>query len=442
MNMRRIPIIISAWLLLFLMAPLSAQEGTGGRAYQFRFVMGDDMFYTPWGGNAETLAQLEECVAVNLELILSGEVPVRVDGWCGSAGSEAANLAMAKIRSNRVKSELILRKRLTEECFITRNHSGGGDYVTVQIVIPADKDEEAGLAAGRAEQERIAAEQAGRQQLEQQKQERIAREKEQARIAEEQARQAAEQAGADSLAAARRITDAPVAEPTRPGGYAVRRSAWYVGIQGGMPFGASAMSSFGADSTTPGWSTGIYGGCRFNPVLSLELQASWSRLTMNGRDCCPDYWMGADGNRYEAAVAGMDGWYMSDLQSNTFVQRYAVQLNVNLLGFFTHTKNSSWSLDLSPHIAAVGTKSGFRLTDGRTGVLQGGARWHFGAGGNVQASYTFPAGLQLGVYTGMTWLTGKPIDGTPEHLHKANHIWESGLRLGWSFSANGKEDGR
>ena len=164
MNMRRIPIIISASLLLFLVAPLSAQEGTGGRAYQFRFVMGDDMFYTPWGGNAETLAQLEECVAANLELILSGEVPVRVDGWCGSAGSEAANLAMAKIRSNRVKSELILRKGLTEECFITRNHSGGGDYVTVQIVSPADNAWEAGLAAGRAVQDRAAADQAGRKQ--------------------------------------------------------------------------------------------------------------------------------------------------------------------------------------------------------------------------------------------------------------------------------------
>ena len=415
------------------MAPLSAQEGTGGRAYQFRFVMGDDMFYTPWRGNAETLAQLEECVAANLELILSGEVPVRVDGWCGSAGSEAANLAMAKIRSNRVKSELILRKRLTEECFITKNHSGSGDYVTVRIVIPVDKDEEARLAAERAEQERIAAEQAKRQQLEQQKQEqeRIAREKEQARLA-------AEQAKADSLAAAQRITDTPVTELA-----AVNPAAsWYAGIQAGMPFGTSAMGSFGADRTTPGWSVGIYGGYRFNPVLSLELQAAWGQLTMNRRDCCPDYWMGADGNRYEAAVAGMDGWYMSALQSHTFIQRYAAQLNVNLLGFFHATRDSRWSLDLSPHIAAIGTESDFRLTDGKADALQGDARWHFGVGGNVQASYTFPVGLQLGIYTGMTYLTGKPMDGTPKYLHKANYIWETGLRLGWSFGAKGKEDGR
>ena len=304
-----------------------------------------DMFYIPYSGNDTELVRLEECIRNHKTDVLDGKLPLYVDGYCNSFDSEAENLSTAKTRSNRVKSELITRQQLTEECFITRNHSGSGDYVTVWIVIPAVKDEEARLAAERAEQERAAAEQAGQQQLEQQKQEqeRIAREKEQARLAAEQAR-------ADSLAAAQRITDTPVTEPA-----AVKPAAsWYAGIQAGMSFGTSAMSSFGADRTTPGWSAGIYGGYRFNPVLSLELQAAWGQLTMNRRDCCPDYWMGADGNSYEAAVAGMDGWYMSALQSHTFIQRYAAQLNVNLLGFFHATRDSRWSLDLSPHIAAIG----------------------------------------------------------------------------------------
>ena len=432
--------IATAICALFLL-PLSAQEKVD-TVYTFRFMPDRDMFYVPYSGNDTELARLEECIRTHRTDILDGKLPLYVDGYCSSFDSEAENLSTAKIRSNRVKSELITRQRLTEECFITKNHSGSGDYVTVRLVIPADKDEaeEARLAAERAEQERIAAEQAKQQQLEQQRQEqeRIAREKEQARIAEEQARQAAEQARADSLAAAQRITDTPVTEPA-----AVKPAAsWYAGIQAGMPFGTSAMGSFGADRTTPGWSAGIYGGYRFNQVLSLELQAAWGQLTMNRLDCCPDYWMGADGNRYEAAVAGMDGWYMSALRSHTFIQRYAAQLNVNLLGFFRATQDSRWSLDLSPHIAAIGTESDFRLVDGKADVLQGDARWHFGAGGNVQASYTFPAGLQLGIYTGMTCLTGKPMDGTPMHLHKANYIWETGLRLGWSFGTKGKEDGR
>ena len=429
--------LLTVWLSLVLL-PLSAQEKTD-TVYTFRFMPDRDMFYIPYSGNDTELVRLEECIRNHKTDILDGKLPLYVDGYCNSFDSEAENLSTAKTRSNRVKSELITRQRLTEECFITKNHSGSGDYVTVRIVIPADKAEEARLAAERAEQERAAAEQAKQQQLEQQKQEqeRIAREKEQARLAEEQARQAAEQVKADSLAQAQ-VGAERLAAVKEKG----QRRGWYVGISAGMSFGTSAMGSFGADRTTPGWSAGIYGGYRFNPVLSLELQAAWGQLTMNRRDCCPDYWMGADGNRYEAAVAGMDGWYMSALQSHTFIQRYAAQLNVNLLGLFAGTRDSRWSLDLSPHIAAIGTESDFRLVDGKAEVLQSGAQWHFGAGGNVQASYTFPAGLQLGIYTGMTYLTGKPLDGTPKHLHKANYIWETGLRLGWSFGAKGKEDGR
>ena len=188
---------LSAWLFL----PLSAQE-KADTTYTFRFGPGDDMFYVPSYGNDKELARLEECVARHKAEILGGKIPLRVDGYCSATGNDS----LARIRSNRVKSELITRQRLTEECFITKNHSGGGDYVTVRIVLPADKDEaeEARAAAERAEKERPAAErerqaaaQAERQRIaaEQAEAERIAREKEQARLAAEQAR-------ADSLAAA------------------------------------------------------------------------------------------------------------------------------------------------------------------------------------------------------------------------------------------------
>ena len=187
--------IATAICALFLL-PLSAQE-KGDTVYTFRFVSDRDMFYVPYSGNDTELARLEECIGNHRTDILDGKLPLYVDGYCNSFDSEAENLSTAKIRSNRVKSELIVRQKLTEDCFITKNHSGSGDYVTVRIVIPAEKDEseEARLAAERAEQERIAAEQAERQRLaaEKAEAERIAREKEQARLA-------AEQAKADSLA--------------------------------------------------------------------------------------------------------------------------------------------------------------------------------------------------------------------------------------------------
>ena len=194
---RKYLLVALSALLFLLPLPLSAQE-KGDTVYTFRFVSDRDMFYVPYSGNDTELARLEECIGNHRADILDGKLPLYVDGYSTAGQDEAENLAMSKIRSNRVKSELIVWQQLTEECFITKNHSGSGDYVTVRIVIPAEKDEaeEARLAAERAEQERAAAEQAKQQQLEQQKQEqeRIAREKEQARLA-------AEQAKADSLAA-------------------------------------------------------------------------------------------------------------------------------------------------------------------------------------------------------------------------------------------------
>ena len=44
----------------------------------------------------------------NKTTILNGRLPLLVDGYCNSLGSEAENLATAKIRANRVKSELKL----------------------------------------------------------------------------------------------------------------------------------------------------------------------------------------------------------------------------------------------------------------------------------------------------------------------------------------------
>ena len=127
--------------------------------YTFRFVAGDDMFYIPWSGNGEELDRLLACIAQNKAAITEGTVPVLVDGYCTSQPSEAENLAMAKTRSNRVKTEMILRGGLTEECFTTKNHADKGNFVTVRLVIPATPSE-AELAARRAAEkaERLEAE--------------------------------------------------------------------------------------------------------------------------------------------------------------------------------------------------------------------------------------------------------------------------------------------
>ena len=169
MSKRILFFILFSWLAPAAF-PAFAQQKTD-TVYTFRFVPQKDMFYVPWNGNDTELARLLECIENNKTTILDGKLPLLVDGYCNSLGSEAENLATAKIRANRVKSELIIRAEIKEENFITRNHATEGDFVTVRLTVPvkgtAATDAEARRKAEterleaekRAEQERLAEEQ-------------------------------------------------------------------------------------------------------------------------------------------------------------------------------------------------------------------------------------------------------------------------------------------
>ena len=150
-------------LFLWLMTvtfPVIAQQKTD-TTYTFRFVSQKDMFYVPWNGNDTELARLLECIENSKATIFDGKLPLLVDGYCNSLGGEAENLATAKIRANRVKSELITRAKIKEENFITHNHATEGDFVTVRLTVPVKEtavtDAEA-EARRKAEEARLAAE--------------------------------------------------------------------------------------------------------------------------------------------------------------------------------------------------------------------------------------------------------------------------------------------
>ena len=191
---------ITTALLTLLLLPAMAQQ-KADTTYTFRFVPREDMFYVPWNGNDTELARLLECIEKNKATILDGKLPLYVDGYCNSLGSETENLATAKIRANRVKSELIIRAEIKEENFITRNHATEGDFVTVRLTVPAketaatDADTE---ARRKAEAERLAAEKRAEQ-------ERLAEEQRKA----EEARLAAEKAEAEKAAQQNTLADTP-----------------------------------------------------------------------------------------------------------------------------------------------------------------------------------------------------------------------------------------
>lgn len=210
---------------------------------------------------------------------------------------------------------------------------------------------------------------------------------------------------------------------------------WYAGFEGGVPFGVSTFSSFGADKTRAGYAFSLFGGYRFNPMLSAELTLKWGKASLSARECCAgsDYWLGADGVTYHSAVPGVGGYDYSELKSDVSLQQYGVRLNVNLLGLFAATRQSRWTLEVSPMLAAVGTKATVKTIAENDRLMKDNTRWHLGAGGNLQAGYRLTEHLNVGVYSGITWLTGKGMDGIKEHVHDANFLWESGVRIGWTF---------
>lgn len=126
-------------------AASSTLSSVADSMYVFRFVPEDDMFYIPWNNNGKELDKLHQIVSNHRTDILEGRIPVKVDGYCSSLSTADANLRMATLRSNRVKSELILHSGLTESCFVTRcrttRYKGVSDVVVITINVPVKSEQ-------------------------------------------------------------------------------------------------------------------------------------------------------------------------------------------------------------------------------------------------------------------------------------------------------------
>lgn len=258
--------------------------------YTFRFVPQKDMFYVPLDGNDRELARLLECVRRNKDSILSGSLPLYVDGYCNSLDSEKENLRMAAIRSNRVKSELIVRGGIKEECFITKphakSHAADGDLVIVRLTVPApeasateseglSKAEEERLAAERAEQERKATEE--RRKAEE---ERHAAEKAEAdRLTKEQVARQAEQP--------QEITATPLESPSS--------APYHFALRANLLRWATLTPDLGLE-----W--------RICPSWGIAVNSSWTSWTWSDKDRRYALWEVAPEVRYY--MGEKKAWYL------------------------------------------------------------------------------------------------------------------------------------
>lgn len=115
-----------AWLLQVPYAQASSVWPDSGEAKEdtailFRFVPGKRMFYSPFGGNDVAIREAAALIEQHRAAITAGHAYVSIQGFCGSFGTRAANLASAKNRSNQVKSWFITHHGMKEEYYRTRN---------------------------------------------------------------------------------------------------------------------------------------------------------------------------------------------------------------------------------------------------------------------------------------------------------------------------------
>lgn len=209
---------------------------------------------------------------------------------------------------------------------------------------------------------------------------------------------------------------------------------WYAGVKGSTLFGKSTFTSFGADKTRVGWSSALFGGYRFNALLSVEafLKNGQLNLAVRKNDVNADYWLGSDRIRYFAPVIDAGGWDYSNLTSNVEFSSFGLQGNVNLLSLFSPDA-SRMRVELAPAISAVRTKAAIATIDMKKTVINGEAQWHLGWGAELQACYRLSRHLEMSLYGSFTHLAGNRYDGIPEHIYGSNLLGEGGVRMTWVF---------
>ena len=301
--------VLFLWLMV-IVSPSAARQ-KADTTYTFRFVQKKGMFYVPFENNSRELTRLIKCIESNKSDIANGQLPLYVDGYCNSLNSEAKNLATAKIRANRVKSELIIRAGIKEENFVTRNHATEGDFVTVCLTIPAKETAATEAEARRkAEAERLAAEKRAEQ-------ERLAEEQRKA----EEARFAAEKAEAEKAAHQNKLTDMPLETPTD----------YHLSLRANLLRWATLTPDLGVE-----W--------RICPSWGIAVNGSWTSWSWNDKDrryalweVAPElrYYIGSEKHGYIGAMykAGHFNYKLSetgrqgDIMGGGITGGYVLKLN-------------------------------------------------------------------------------------------------------------------
>lgn len=208
---------------------------------------------------------------------------------------------------------------------------------------------------------------------------------------------------------------------------------WYAGLSGGTSFGQATFRSITENTTNVGVQGGVFGGYQFSRLFSVEALASLGSQKQTSLECDP-FWLATDGDFSFAPILGKQGNYYRDLEAKTQWMRFGLQANFDVLSLLTKP-TSRWSLNLSPQVSAVTTRTKHTAT-GYDHEFD--RQWHLGLGGQAAVGYRVAKNVGLQLYGGITCLTGDRFDNIPKYHHKSNLMYEAGLKLSYHFGKKGK----
>ena len=204
----------------------------------------------------------------------------------------------------------------------------------------------------------------------------------------------------------------------------------------------ASFSSFAPGGPYAGFAGGLSAGYNFNKLIGVELDFGLGRTNLAAQRGCLDnnYYLGEDNILYYAAPLGIGSWSTADIRTRISYQRLGLAANVNILTLFPQAAGTLWSLALSPRISAYNTRQSLLpLKGGQILRPASGSTLHFGYGASVKLGYKLCDNIRLGFTSGITFLSGKGLDGIPDHGHKSNFVWESAIGVSYAFG--GKSEG-
>lgn len=414
-----------ALLTVFLSFSLSTamQAAERDSLYTFQFVSGRGMFYVPYKGNGAELERLLVLIRQHQKDILAGNIPVFVNGFCQSASTGEENRHLARERSNRVKTEIILRGGLREDCFHTTNFTGTsgetGDMVFVRIALPEDRIVSDLQTAGEEILPSAPLDNATECNNSQSK----------GQLDDAKGQLGNAKGQLDDAKADLYDSDSNAAAPLH---------TWTIGLNIGIPFFWGDMLSMSADKTYIGISAGLQASYRFSDFLGVSLSADYAQGRTGARGYAQDYQLSPSGMTFYTGEAKTLLPYET-LYSKISVLNTGFGIDIHLNRFFGRSAVSTrFQAILTPTVygqffsADLYNKvNNARFSDGTTkpNTLS------IGLGGALGLQYHFTPSLGIQFKNSLIWITDNQFDGiaTPYNHTLQNAMWLSQVGIIWYF---------